>query len=68
MTPYISTKFHEYIPYGMKVIERIIFLFEKFQRGIIPYDVGGVIVLSLCTSSDGGLYLYQVSLNYSRRY
>ena len=33
---YISTKFHEIILNGMKVIERTRFSCEKFQRGIIP--------------------------------
>ena len=30
--------------------------------------VGGVTVVNLCTSSDHGLYLYQVSWNYLKRY
>ena len=33
---YISTKFHEIILNGIKVIERIRFLYGKLQRGIIP--------------------------------
>ena len=40
---------------------------KNFKRGIIPY-VGGVSVLVLCTSSDDGLYLYQVSGKYLERY
>ena len=31
-------------------------------------NVGGVTVVNLCTSSDHGLYLYQVSWNYLERY
>ena len=31
-------------------------------------NVDGVMVFFLCTSSDGGLYLYKVSLKYSQRY
>ena len=31
-------------------------------------NVGGVMVVNLCTSSDHGLYLYQVSWNYLERY
>ena len=59
---YISIKFCEIILNGIKVIERTRFLLCKFQRGIIPQkNVGGVTVANLCTSSDHGLYLYQVS-------
>ena len=47
---------------GIKVIERTRFSSEKIQRAIIPLkNVGGVSVLVLCTSSDNGLHLYQVS-------
>ena len=42
---YISTKFCEIISNGIKVIERTRFLYGKFQRGIIPQNVGGVTVL-----------------------
>ena len=60
MVVYISTKFHENI-LGDR-IERTRFYSEKFQRAIIPVkNVGGVTVLVLCTLSDDGLYLYQVS-------
>ena len=31
-------------------------------------NVGGVTLVNLCTSSDHGLYLYQVSWNYLKRY
>ena len=33
----------------------------NFQRGIIPFNVGGVKVLILCTSSYDALYLYKIS-------
>ena len=36
MVVYISTKFHENILHGIKVIERTRFPSEKFQRAIIP--------------------------------
>ena len=36
MVAYICTKFHENILDGIKVIEWTQFLYEKFQRGIIP--------------------------------
>ena len=55
---YISTKFHENILGGIKVIEQTRF-FSKGHNSV-KY-VGGVTVLVLCTSSDDGLYLYQVS-------
>ena len=56
------TKFCEIILNGIKVMERTRFLYGKFQRGIIPQkDVGGVTVVSLCTSSDHASYLCQVS-------
>ena len=62
---YISTKFHENILGGIKVIERTRFSSEKFHNSL--KNVGGVTVLVLCTSSDDGLYLYQVSLKYLDR-
>ena len=61
MLVYISTKFHENILDGIKVIERTRFPLEKFQNHNSLKSVGGVLVLVLCTSSDDGLYLYQVS-------
>ena len=58
---YISTKFHEIILNGIKVIERTRFLYGKLQRGIIPQkNVGGGTVVYLCTSSGHALYFYQV--------
>ena len=45
---YICTKFHEYILDGIKIIERSLFSYEKFQIK----NVHGVSVLVLCTSPD----------------
>ena len=52
MELYISTKFHENISKVFKIIER-----TQIPRGIIQQNVGGLMVLVLCTSSDDGLYL-----------
>ena len=58
---YISTKFHEIILNGIKVIERTRFLYGKLKRGIIPQkNVGGVTVVYLCTLSGHALYFYRV--------
>ena len=58
---YISTKFHEIILNGIKVIERTRFLYGKLQRGIIlQKNLGGVTVVYLCTLSGHALYFYQV--------
>ena len=40
----------------------------KNFKGASVKNVGGVTILILCTSSDGGLYLYKVSCKYSGRY
>ena len=62
MLVYISTKYHENILHGIKVIERTRFLSKNFQRAIIPLTkVDGVSVFIFCTLSDDGLYLYKVS-------
>ena len=61
MMVYICTKFYENILVGMKIIERTRFTWEKFQRHNSVKNVGGVMVLVLCTSSDGGLYFNKVS-------
>ena len=59
---HICTKFHENIPRGIKVIEQTQFVYEKISKGHNSVKkVDGVTILFLCTSSDGGLYLYQVS-------
>ena len=58
---YISTKFGEITPNGIKVIERTRFLYRKLQREIIPQkNVGGLKVFDLCTSSGHALYFYLV--------
>ena len=58
----ISTKFHENNLGGIKVIERTRFASEKMSKDHNSVKVvGGVTVLALCTFSDDGLYLYQVS-------
>ena len=62
MVLYISTKIHENILHGIKVIERTRFPPDKKSKGHNSVkNVGGVSVFILCTSSDDGLYLYQVS-------
>ena len=59
---YISTKFCEVMSNGIKVIERTRFLYRKISKGNnSAKNVGGVTVVNLCTSSDHGLHLYQVS-------
>ena len=58
----ISTKFHDNILGGIKVIEGTLFSSEKNSKGHDSVkNVGGGTVLVLCTSSDDGLYLYEVS-------
>ena len=74
MMIYICTKFHKkyhrlfksyradtiFIPIISKGHNSI--FIPKIQRGVNPKkSVGGVTVYVLCTSSVGGLYLYQVS-------
>ena len=61
MVVYISTKFHENILDGIKVIERTIFLAKISKGHNSVKNVGRVTDLVLCTSSDDGLYLYQAS-------
>ena len=59
---YISTKFHEIILNGIKVIERADTIsIPKITKGNnSAKNVGGVTVVYLCTSSDHALYFYQV--------
>ena len=55
MVIFICTKFHKNILDGIKVIEWARFSYEKFKKGHKSVkNVGGVTVLFLCTSSDGG--------------
>ena len=35
---------------------------KLFKEALLHKNVGGVMDLVLCTSSDGGLYLYQILL------
>ena len=58
---YISTKFCEIILNGIKVIERTQSILKISKGNNSAKNVGGVTVVNLCTSSDHGLYLYQVS-------
>ena len=61
MVVYISTKFHENILDGISYRADTIFI-RKISKGHnSEKNVGGESVLVLCTSSDDGLYLYQVS-------
>ena len=58
----ICTKLHENILDCIKVIEQTWFSYEKFQKGHNSVkNVDGFTVLILCTSSDVGLNLYNVS-------
>ena len=61
MMVYISTKFHENILGGIKVIERTDVHNKNFKGQYFRKNVGGMSVLVVCTLSDDGLYLYQVS-------
>ena len=62
MIVYICTKFYENILPGFKVIEQTKFSKEKISKGHNSLkNVGGIMVLVLCISSDDGLYLYKVS-------
>ena len=61
MVVYICTKFHENILNRIKVIVPTRFSYTKISKGNNSLkNVGGVMVLFLCTSSDGGLYLNKV--------
>ena len=61
MVIYISTKFHENIVDGISYRADTIFV-RKISKGHnFVKNVGGLSLLVLCTSSDDGLYLHQVS-------
>ena len=61
MVVYIPTKFHENILQGISYRTDMISI-RKISKGHNSVkNVGGVLILVLCTSSDDGLYLYQVS-------
>ena len=61
MMLYICTKSHENVFDGLKLCSRYDFHKQNCKGARFYKIVGGVLVLVLCTSSDGGLYLYQVS-------
>ena len=46
----------------------MIFILKLSKGEIIPKNVGGVMVLNLCTLSDHALYLYQVSRKYLKEF
>ena len=59
---YISTKFHENILDGIEKYRADTIFIRKISRGHNSIkNVGGMSVLVICTLSDDGLYLYQVS-------
>ena len=61
MAVYISTRFHENILHGISYREDMISI-RKISKGHNSVkNEGGVSILVLCISSDGGLYLYKVS-------
>ena len=58
---YICTTFHENILNGIKVIEPDTIFKAKISKGHNSVkNVGGVMVLFLCTSSDGGFKFEQI--------
>ena len=61
MMVYICTKFHENILDRIKVIELTRFSKEISKGHNSVKNEGGVTVVFLCTSSDGGLYVNKVS-------
>ena len=62
MVVYKSTKFHENILDGIKVFRADTIFIRIILKGHNSVkNVDGVLVLVLCTSSDDGLYLYQVT-------
>ena len=59
---YISTKFREIILNSIKVIERNTISILKITKGNnFAKNVGGVNIVSLCTSAGHALYLCQLS-------
>ena len=59
---YISTKFHENILDGIEKYRADMIFIRKISRGHNSIkNVGGMLVLVICTSSDDSVYLYQVS-------
>ena len=60
MMLYICTKFRENISKGFKVFEQIDFQTEISKGEKFHKNVGGIMVIVLCTSPDSALYFYQV--------
>ena len=58
---YISTRFCEIISNGISYRADTISILKISKGNNSAKNVGGVTVVYLCTSSDHGLYLYQVS-------
>ena len=58
---YISTKFCEMISNGISYRADTISILKISKGNNSAKKVGGVTVVNLCTSSDHGLYFYQVS-------
>ena len=59
---YISTKVHEKYSRRYQSYRANTVFIRKFSKGHNSLkNVGGVTVLVLCTSSDDGLYFYNVS-------
>ena len=61
MVVYICTKFHENILNGIKV--NTDFHVGKISKEHNSINIGRVMILFLCTLSDGGVYLYKVHEN-----
>ena len=59
---HICTMFHENISTVSELLRGYDFQYSKFPKGLNSIkDVGGVMVLDICTSSNDVLYLYKVS-------
>ena len=59
---YILIKFHENILKGFRAIAGLVFLFSEFSKGHNSLkNVGRVMILDLCISSDHPLYLCKAS-------
>ena len=66
---YICVKFHEIISEQYQSYRADIISIRKItKRNNSAKNVGGVIIVDLCTSSGHALYLYQVLRNYLERY
>ena len=62
MILHICSMFHENISTVPELLRGYDFQYSKFPKGNNSIkDVGGVMVLDICTLSDDVLYLYKVS-------